>query len=188
MSNLNKMNIDLKEFFIKGHINGIKPGISKDEFLGQYPKPDAFDTDPELFMDNSSKECANIWTYGAIEFFFNSSRILYNIWCDHIGDFFGKLKSGPSIELNRWFLEEKTTIRCIDLIEILNHENLDFSRTTIEIAQSVELQLDNGIHFTFHLESPWSEGQDDFEKRLEETSFNDYTLSAFSLMDKELMC
>ena len=186
MSTSNKMNIDLKEFFIKGHINGIKPSISKDQFLAQYPKPDAFETNPELFMDSSAKRYPNIWTYGNIEFHFNKEG-LFMVWCDHIGDFYGKLKGGPSIELSRWFLEENTTINCINLIEILNHENLDFSRTTNKYSESIELSLSNRVQFTFHLESHWSVEPELAKKRKEETSLNKYTLSAFSLMDKDLM-
>jgi hypothetical protein len=47
---MSEMTIDLKDFFLKGHINGIKPGISKDEFLAQYPKPEKFSSDPDSFM------------------------------------------------------------------------------------------------------------------------------------------
>jgi len=181
------MTIDLKEFFIKGNINGIKPGISKDEFSSQYPIPDGFDGYAHLFMDNSGKKHPNIWTYGDIEFHFNNDGVLFMIWCDHIGDFFGKLKAGPSIQLERWFLKNKTTIRCIDLIKILNQENLDFNRFTNKYSGSVELSLHNGICFSFHLESHWSEDAELVRKRKKETSFNDYKLSAFSLINEDFI-
>ena len=54
------MTIDLKEFIITGHINGIKPGISKDKFLFQHPQPDAFNSDPEDFLTNDVTMSPNI--------------------------------------------------------------------------------------------------------------------------------
>lgn len=187
MSTLNKMTIDLKEFIITGHINGIKPGISKDKFLFQHPQPDAFNSDPEDFLTNDVTMSPNIWTYGDIEFHLNTEGILFMIWCDHIGDFYGKLKGGQSIDLHRWFLEENTTIGCIELIEILNHENLDFSRSDNKHSESLELHLVNGVQFSFHLESHWSEEAEIVKNRKEETSFNNYKLSAFSLFNEDFM-
>ena len=79
-----------------------------------------------------SKE-GSIWTYGNIEFHFDDN-ILYLIFCDNFSIFdevAGMLTdqwdAGKHIDLRKWIFEKANSLKCSEVMSILNQNKINFS-------------------------------------------------------------
>ena len=83
--------IDLKEFFLQGRFDCIKPGQKKDWIFSNFLAPGS---------GWESGHGFSIWQYGAFELHFEKDE-LFLIWCDKLGE----LGSFAGLELEKWFLD-----------------------------------------------------------------------------------
>ena len=147
--------IDLKTFFLEGKFDYVRPGRSKEWLLHNFPDPDHM---PEVVRDP-------IWLFGNIEFHFHQDE-LWMVFSDYLDD----LQGGPSLELDRWFLEPGTTKTLVEVQAILNEAGADYQKVTHPSVDLITLKLTSGVELTFGPEDDEAEG----------VSANEYLLRAFA--------
>lgn len=166
-----KINIDFEEFFATGKFDFLKLGKTKEWVMNNFPDPDGFDEDPEVFNDD-------IWYYGNIELHFNEDE-LFLIYSDYIND----LDGGDSLELEKWVLEDTNKLKLSDIIHVFNEIHLNFCKKKDNIFhEMITLELDSGVSLTFQLKEDPEESNDEFIERCKKTNQNEFQLSSFCLM------
>ena len=167
-----KITIDFKEFLSTGKFDFLKHGKTKEWVINNFPDPDGFDDAPEIYKDN-------IWCYGNIELHFHKEE-LFLVFSDYIDT----LDGGPSLELKKWFLGNEKTPNLIEVISELNREHIDFTKFTHDIKEIIEIRLESGVHLGFSLKQKNDESSNEFLKRCESTSHDNFTLYSFSWIRK----
>ncbi len=166
-----KIVIDFKDFLSTGKFDCLKPGKSKKWILNNFPDPDGFNENHQVYKDD-------IWLYGNIELHFNEGE-LFMIFSDYID----QLHGGESLDINKWILQDTERLKLSDIILELNKEHVDFTKRTNRMGHiSANIELLGGVKLDFSLPEIENEGYDDFRERCRVTSQNDFKLMSFSLM------
>ncbi len=160
----NPIQINFKDFFLKGQFDYIKPGQTKEWILNNFPDPDGFDND--LFM---SKKC-NIWTYSAVELHFDHDK-LFLIWCDNLEC----IKDSKSIKYEKWILDNLSEMTLIEVQKILNSEKVNYSVKLDNDNKNAIIKIrQSGVCLWFENQKKNDEDIDEFE------DFNEFKLFAFA--------
>ena len=162
--------IDFLAFFKAGKFDYIKLGQTKEWIINNFPKPDAFKAD---FMLPKFQ----IWTYGVIEFHFDLENKLYLVFSDYLH----KLNGGKQLTLKKWFFDDKNTLNLSYVLSKLNTENIDYKKKTDKLG--ILIRLKSGIELTFENPSDYTDVIDNQEN----TDFNDFILTSFSLIEENLL-
>jgi len=170
-----KIEINLKDFFIKGKFDYIQLGQSKEWIVNNFPDPDGYSSQIETPKIYES----NIWCYGNIEFHFHE-ELLFLIYSDDLYP----LDGGDNLLLDKWFLGKATSISLKEVQSLLNAEHIDYCKQTskygIEVVTLVLLL--SKVQLNFQLNEYEAESYADFEKRSKYTNQNHYKLRSFSLI------
>ena len=139
----NKIVIDFTEFLKSGKFDYIKPGQTKEWILNNFP-------DPDLYCRGSHSDFMNprnrIWTYGFIEFHFNSSNELVFIFSDNLN----APGSDDLMIVNRIYTGQDTTL--IRIQSGLNAQKIDYFKSGN--AYGVNLILKSGVELGFIDDDP----------------------------------
>ncbi len=155
------VDIHIKDFFLEGTFDFIKPGQTKTWILQNFPDPD-----DESDMGNS----LSIWRYGCIEFHFDHDK-LYLIWCDNLS----YLRSNKSLKLDKWILDNLKELNLPYVQSKLNSENVTYS-------VNFDKKLNNSIiRIKKSRVKLWFECDD--EEKADDP--NNFTLVAFGLSDPD---
>lgn len=162
MNSFQKPIIDLRSFIQSGACDVIKLGQTKEWISNNFPTPDS------QFDEEMQVHGFDIWTYGHIELHFKEEE-LYLIHSDHWPD--GNITAGDNIHLKKWIFSDIESLDLISVLEALNSENIDYSKSSNELG--CHLLLKSGVEMTF-------ENLTD----LEDMDHNFYQLTSFSLTNK----
>jgi hypothetical protein len=161
----NKIEINFIEFLKYGKFDFIKLGQTKEWILNNFPDPDGYSYPyPSGEFD--------IWTYGDIEFHF-ANDILYLIFSDYFDNNFN---SGKDIIINKWIFDKPDDFKLINVLGILNENDIDYEKNVSKICGTIILRLKSGVELTF-----------DNINEIENLNKNNYELTSFGLMNKELI-
>jgi hypothetical protein len=166
--------INLLEFFKTGKFDYLKLGQTKEWILNNFANPDG--------MDHNQLDWP-IWRYGNIELHFHDNNTLYLIYSDYIDT----LDGGPSLQLDKWILNEPEILTLDYVIRHLNKERINFKlehKTLFEgfIIPSVEL-LDSKVKLGFAPDEDDSDNIENILARSKTEDCNNFKLVSFSLAD-----
>ncbi|KXX70404.1 hypothetical protein [Flammeovirga sp. SJP92] len=165
-----KIVIDLEEFFCKGQFDFLKLGQTKEWILNNFPNPDGLESNHSIFQDD-------VWRYGNIELHFHQEK-LFLIFSDYINE----LDGGSSLELKKWFLNEKGHHTLSKVLDQMNQKHIDFHKKTNHQLKTVSLTLSSGVKLGFGLHENDEETYDEYLKRASSTNQSQYQLISFCLV------
>jgi hypothetical protein len=132
--------VSMFEFLKFGKFGCVELGLSKKQILGSFPSPDGFGSDKTIYDED-------IWCYGNIEFQFIDD-ILFFIFSDYLE----KLSGGKKIAIEKWIFEDVSKLNLIYFINILDANNIDYTRNTIKFRENkfgIGLLLASGVKLVF---------------------------------------
>lgn len=161
---LNKsINIDLKQFILKGKFDYIKIAQKKEWILNNFDKPD--------FKWDNERE-SSIWKYGSLEFHFDKDE-LFLIWCDDLSN----LETCKKINYNKWFLNERNDFKLSYVLDILNCEAANYIvKHNTELNNAEVKIIESNVKLYF-------EKEENENSENPNPNPNEYLLIAFGLSD-----
>jgi hypothetical protein len=165
--------VDLYDFVTNGIFDCIKIGQTKEWILSNFPDPDY--TENGLHITKKG----NIWTYGNIEFHF-VDNILNLIFCDNFvsldiltDKITDHWDAGRHIDLNKWIFVKANSLKCNEIMTILNQARINFSLFHSPNLRSAVIRiLKSNVELVFEKENDCID---------EDTNFR-----AFSLASKDV--
>ncbi len=152
--------INLKDFFLEGKFDYIKPGKTKEWILNNFPDPDD---------DSDMGHKLSIWRYIPIEFHFDGEE-LFTIWCDYLID----IEDNEKLVFDKWILEkpqEELTLPYV--LSVLNTEKCNYLVKFNNYGSVIVRIKKSGVCL-------WFNNPED-----EEIDTNKYLLFAFGLSSEE---
>jgi hypothetical protein len=135
---VNKLAISLKEFLITGAFGQIRLGMTRQQFIDIFGKPENWGSHQDL-------QKAEIWVYGGFEFYFpKRSDDLYMIFSDHLHH----LKTGKVFDVDSWIFDEHLTLTSCE--NALQHEQIPFIKTHKPEWTQIQFTFESGASVTFH--------------------------------------
>jgi len=131
-----KIKIDFLDFIRNGKFDYIKQGQSKEWILNNFPDPDDFS---EIFLN---KTCT-IWTYGNIEFHFDTNNLLVLIFSDYLHE----LDGGENLDLDKWIFEDFSKLNLAFVLTQLNEQEIDYCKSSDQFG--VRLLTKSGVELFF---------------------------------------
>jgi hypothetical protein len=167
--------IDLLEFFKTGKFDYLKLGQTKEWILNNFADPD----DLEYYTSDYP-----IWHYGNIELHFRDDETLFLLYCDYIHT----LEGGPSLQLDKWILNEPANLELEYVIRHLNRERINFKlehQTSSQgfVGTNIEL-LESKVLLGFAPEET-EDDIDEFLARCKTADSNTFKMVSFSLYDNQ---
>ena len=158
---MNPIQINLRDFFLKGQFDSVKIGQTKDYIINNFAQPDD-DSDMGYNM--------RIFSYGCIEFHFEFD-VLFLIWCDNLT----YLKNTKSIKFDKWIIKDLAKMTLPNVLKILNSEKSNYSVKFDEKLKNAIIKIKpSNVNLWFE---PMKEENDE--------NPNNYKLIAFGLSDKD---
>lgn len=139
--------VSLKDFILTGNWGSIRLGLARTEVINLIGEPEDWLSNAKNYSESV------IWSYGNIEFYFDSSDKLEMIFTDYLEN----INGCQTFNMDSWFLSKskqknKKNLQLKTIRKILNKNKIRFklNKVNTDKIEQYEMLFNSGVKIMFH--------------------------------------